>query len=147
MCATQVGITRQMDMEDVEAEIEVTQMKLNELEKVAPKLRKDFLIKLKRKAGDRGDEKKARQIWQIILREAQRKKWSRINWTTKKDRARSVVKVQLPDKENEDGTTPGEVFYTDEPNLCGKMWFLQKSPGADQPAFPTWSRSSYFHHI
>ena len=50
----------------------------------------------------------------MIVREAQRKKWRRINWTTRKERARSVVKIQLPDEVAGDGTIPGEVFDTEE---------------------------------
>ena len=73
------------DQEGLDEEIEATHVKLQELEKVAPKLRKKFLLLLQEWADQRGDSKKARQIGEMITREAQRKTWRRINWTTKKE--------------------------------------------------------------
>ena len=50
----------------------------------------------------------------MIIREAQRKTWRRINWSTKKERARSVVNVQMSDTGTGDDVTPGNFFDTEK---------------------------------
>ena len=58
------------DKKKLEEEIEVTLLKLEELAKVAPKLRKKFLLQTRKKTEWRGNKKKMRRLWDMIVRKA-----------------------------------------------------------------------------
>ena len=61
-----------------------------------------------------GDDEKAEVILQMLTKEAQKKRWQGVNYSSKKPRGQSVlaVKVKLPDEMVEETKTADEVFHT-----------------------------------
>jgi len=117
--------------EELNAEFHLTQQKLDDYAKKAPKLRRQHLKDLHRKAVARGDEDRAKIILRILHREATRKRWRRVNRSTKPPRARSVlsVKVPLEDPTGSPTTSPTNPPETPPPPAPCEADESDESPG------------------
>ena len=87
---------RFISRDELNAEYYVTNREIERLAKLAPKLRRQHLKDLIRKAKQQGDVDRAATILRILHREASRKRWRRVNRSTKPPRARSVLSVKVP---------------------------------------------------
>ena len=72
-----------MSLSEVIIHIQITQHQLYRLAKDAPTLRRTHLMDLQKAAEEKGDSARAAVILEILTREQERKKWRRINHTTR----------------------------------------------------------------
>ena len=75
--------------------IQITQHQLSRLAKDAPALRRKYLLELQKAADEKGDTARAAVILKILTREQERKKWSRINHTTRPPRGGAPITLQV----------------------------------------------------
>ncbi len=68
---------------NVMIQIEIAHQKLTELAKDAPALRRQHLLDHRKAADDRGDSAHSIIIIEILTHKHERKKWHRINYTTR----------------------------------------------------------------
>ena len=90
-------------------EIHVCNLKIKDLHKTAPQLRREHLTSRIREAEARGDSKGKQAIINIIRKESKRKRWRRVNRTTKEPRGGQVlsVRVQVGDATERHDTEDG----------------------------------------
>jgi len=75
--------------------IQITQHQLYRLAKDAPKLRRTHLMDLKKAAEEKGDTARASVILEILTREQERKKWRKINYTTRPPRGGAPITLRV----------------------------------------------------
>jgi len=75
--------------------IQITQHQLSRLAKDAPALRRKHLLELQKSADERGDVARAAVILEILTREQERKKWARINHTTRPPRGGAPITLRV----------------------------------------------------
>ena len=75
--------------------IHITQHQLWRLAKDAPALRRRHLLDLQKAADDKGDVARSTVILEILTREQQRKKWRRINHTTRPPRGGAPITLRV----------------------------------------------------
>ena len=76
-------------------QIEITHRKLSELAKDAPALRCQHLLDLCKAADDRGDADRSAIILEILIWEQERKKWCRVNNTTRPPQGGNPLSVRV----------------------------------------------------
>jgi hypothetical protein len=76
-------------------QIEIAHQKLSELAKDAPALRRQHLLDLRKAADDRGYSACSIIILEILTHEHERKKWRRINYTTRPPRGGNPLAVRV----------------------------------------------------
>jgi hypothetical protein len=80
---------------NVMIQIEITPKKLSELAKDAPALHCQHLLDLRKAMDDRGDAARSTIILEILTQEQERKKWRRINYTTRPPRGGNPLSVRV----------------------------------------------------
>jgi hypothetical protein len=80
---------------EVMIHIQITQHQLYRLAKDAPTLRRTHLIDLKKAAEEKGDTARAAVILEILTRKQERKKWRRINHTTRPPRGGAPITLRV----------------------------------------------------
>ncbi len=86
---------RYISHSEVMIQIKVVHRRLSELAKDAPALRRQHLLDLKKAANDRGDFICLGIILEILTREQERKKWRRINNTTRPPQGGNPLSVRV----------------------------------------------------
>ncbi len=74
---------------------QITQHQLYRLAKDAPTLRQNHLLDLQKAAEEKGDSARAAVILEILTREQERKKWRRINHTTRPPRGGAPITLRV----------------------------------------------------
>jgi hypothetical protein len=82
--------------DELHAEFLVCKHNIDILQKHSPHFRLKFLKGLVTKAKRRGDRLCASKVTGIIHKEATKKKWRRINWSTRKARGGLTLAVKVP---------------------------------------------------
>jgi hypothetical protein len=108
--------------------IHITQHQLWRLAKDAPALRQKHLLDLQKAADEKGDVACSAVILKILTREKQRKKWCRINHTTRPPRggAPITLRVQAGKNINTYSTEHEMLKHTSQtiyPNVS--VWLIQ----------------------
>ena len=80
---------------EVMIHIQITQHQLYRLAKDAPTLRRTHLVDLQKAAEEKGDSARAAVILEILTREQERKKWRRINHTTRPPRGGAPITLRV----------------------------------------------------
>jgi hypothetical protein len=86
----------QITPDEIVAEFYVCKHNLALLEKHGPLFRLQFLKQLVTTANRHGDTHRASCLTGIIQKEANRKRWRRINWSTQQARGSLTVRVKIP---------------------------------------------------
>ncbi len=76
-------------------QIEIAHCKLSELAKDAPALHCQHLLDIQKSAEDRGDSICSAIILENLTWEQERKKWRRINYTTRPPRGGNPLKIRV----------------------------------------------------
>lgn len=118
---------------DLDAMVWVCSCKLDSLRKIAPRLRKQHLNNLLQKAKDNNDSVQEQRILNILRREAQRKRWRRVRYSTKPSRSRDLCEVKVPiegpeGNEYEEYNTEGEVFQHVSEHLAERFRLAFAAP-------------------
>ncbi len=80
---------------EVMIHIQITQRQLWKLAKDGPELRRQHLLDLQKAAGVKGDTTHSAVILEILTREQERKKWDRINYTTRPQQGVAPIKIRV----------------------------------------------------
>ena len=104
---------RLITQEDLGAELLICDQKLEELKLTAPGLRVDHLKARIRNAETKGNSDAVAAIKKILQREAIRKRYGRLRYSTKKDQGGQVYSVRVANQ--------GEVPYTTENKIFGQV--------------------------
>jgi len=91
---------RNTDLRTVEMDLFICEKQIEELQLKAPQYRREHLNNRRRLAIEKGDEKAAAAILKILHRESTRKRWRRVNYTTRQQQGGQVFSVQV---EHDDG--------------------------------------------
>ncbi len=86
---------RSVSHSNVMIQIEIARQKLSELAKDAPALHHQHLLGLRKAADDRGDSACSTIILEILTHEQERKKWHRINYTTRPPQGGNPLAVRV----------------------------------------------------
>ena len=94
---------RQITRDELKTEFFVCKKNLIALSKNGPYFRRKFLQGLCNEAKLKGDSNRAAKISGILQKEASRKRWRRVNRSTRKARGGLTVAVKMPTTDNEAG--------------------------------------------
>jgi len=99
---------------------------LEEPSKYALELRRQHLKHLIAKYQDKGDDHRAAILLRILHREACKKRWRQVNYSTKNPRGRNILSVKVPihggdGDEYEEFHTKGEIFEQVSKNLSERF--------------------------
>ena len=89
---------RQVSYDTICIHIALTNAEISRLAKDAPALRREHLLSLIEDAEEKSDTVRAKAILEILRREAQKKKWRKINYSTRPPRgaAPTCIQVETP---------------------------------------------------
>ncbi len=76
-------------------QIMVCNLEVKKLSKDVPALRRQHLLDMISSAEDNGDSNRAKEILEILQREAQKKRWKRINYLTRPPRGGAQLAIQV----------------------------------------------------
>ena len=86
---------RSVSHSNVMIQIEIAHRKLSKLAKAAPAIRCQHLLDIQKPAEDRGDSSCSAIILEIITWEQERKKWKRINYTTRQTQGGNPLSIRV----------------------------------------------------
>jgi hypothetical protein len=86
---------RSVSHSNIMIQIEIAHCKLSESAKDAPALHCQHLLNIQKSAEDWGDSICSAIILEILTQEQERKKWRRINYTTRPPRGGNPLKIQV----------------------------------------------------
>ena len=114
---------------EVMIHIQITQHQLYRLAKDAPKLRRTHLMDLKTAAEEKGDTARAAVILEILTREQERKKWRRINHTTRPPRGGAPITLRVQSGTTVNTyTTEQEMFEHTSDHLSQRFRLAHSAP-------------------
>ena len=105
---------RGMKLDDVEIEIFICGQKIDDLRAHAPKMRIEHLRLCLAKAKEEQREDKAASIVRILRKEANKKRWRRVNRSTRKPQGGAVVAVKVPTAEGHVEVTSEDDIFTNK---------------------------------
>ena len=122
--ADRIGINlRMMTGEQIEMETLVCSSTIIELNMKATGMRREHLRQRQQKAKEREDKQATREIAEIIRRLTNKKRWDRVNWSTRKPKGGQVllVRVKLPKGRTEEVVLENDMFDRVSTNLSNRF--------------------------